>query len=237
LCLISRLFFFIPANQNKSQTKTKSKFYTSAESTESFLKPIRKQIVDVDGHFENSLTFIYENFVNLLINKCIHNESGSVAIDDQDNEHTIEESKQDILDLLGTCNFETLSQRNFDFELLIDVLRDLLLCLPVALVPYRFYELCMSSVGSYVECQEVFNLLSNSHLRLFNLLTKFLKTYSNVNNEINFHNIADAVFQILKNKVIDLNMNNSVKKTTSISSCTNNGVLFLKLCVDNYSDT
>jgi hypothetical protein len=210
----------------------------SRENLHDLLKPIKNKILDVDIDFQSDLTLLYESYMNLLLSKCFDDDNNEGSSGDQDNtsQYTIEESKQDILNLLTNSDFDALKKRNFDLELLIDVLHDLLLCLPSSLIPHRFYELCTKCVSRHSDCKEIFQLLPKSHLKLFNMLVKFLKTYSTRNNDINYHNIADVVFHILKNRVVVLSTNNLSSRPTSISKSTNDAVLFLKICADNYAD-
>jgi hypothetical protein len=91
---------------------------------------------------------------------------------------TIEELKNEALVALSNGQFTELAALNLDLELLIELLYDLLYALPHPLVPRRMADLCSYACElDYDQAKWVLNFMPRSHVRLFELIAKFLGVY------------------------------------------------------------
>ncbi len=105
-----------------------------------------------------------------------------------------------MLTLLSSGQFEKFKEENFDLELLVEVLYDLLCTLPNALIPNRYLDLFMCLAEDYRSCLSIFaKYLARSHFTLFELLIRFLQIYSKCLNSCDSvmnSMIASAMFKI-----------------------------------------
>lgn len=191
-----------------------------------FAKSIRTLVKEKDIHYTAKLCKEYEHYLEYLIDrasKLKEVESGAdvVLLPSQ---LTIEEQKDLILNSLSECKYDVFTHNQFDFDVLVEILCDLLNCLPIALIPRRYLELCQSVVNNYTDCLEILNFLPSSHRQLFNLIVKFVYIYVKTN-AINYDSIAKAIFQLDTQLVLKNASNtNSYRNTTQ----------FLKVFIDEY---
>jgi hypothetical protein len=158
------------------------------------MKILKDKIESEDKYFKNSLSKEYEFFMNYLIRRA---EESSVATNSEDSTtECLDDQKDLILRSISSSieHFQIFELEPFDIETLLEVLCDLLNCLPTALIPKRFFEMCMNLNFSYLNCLEVLKCIPKCHLNLFSLIIKFIYSYSK-SNEINYNSIAKAIFQ------------------------------------------
>ncbi len=193
------------------------------------MRILKDTIVLADKYFNNDLSKEYQFFMDYLIKRADNN---LVINNDEDDEDDNEMSKtEDQKDLIlrsissSVEHYEIFNLKSFDIETLLEVLCDLLNCLPTALVPRRFFDLCMNLNFSYNNCLDVLRCLPKCHLTLFSLIIKFIYTYSK-NNEINYNSISKAIFQsdneLFQKNISDHSLNEK------------NCLKFINLFIENY---
>ena len=169
-------------------------------------------IIDNDKYFSNNLSEEYQFFMEHLIKRCEKSLNMQIGKLDSKNancgELTIEEQKNLVVSYLSTRNYADFERANFDFELLAEVLNDLLNCLPQPLIPFRYADFCSFTDSNYDNAIKLFFYLPKSNLMLFELIVKFLQIYRECltvctseesMNTINFHkSFAEAIFQNVK---------------------------------------
>ncbi len=192
---------------------------TPSNPIQKAMKLLKENITQEDKYFSNDLSKEYTTFLNNLINRTEKNEESTTKSECYDAQKDL------ILKSLSSSNFEIFYEKSFDIETLLEVLCDLLNCLPTALIPRRYFDLCMNLSFSYLNCLDLIKCLPKCHFTLFNLIIKFIYLYSK-NNEINYNSIAKAIFQS-DNEVFQKNCSD---KTLNDK----NTLKFLKLFIENY---
>ena len=189
------------------------------------IKILKNAITTTDKSFNNELSKEYRCFMSYLLSRAdddsnINDESTSKAVYLDDEKHLI-------LECLSTSvsSFDILKERHFDIETLLEVLCDLLNCLPTALIPRRFFDLCMNFNFSYLNCLEIIKCLPKCHLSLFYLINQFIYMYSK-NNEINYNSIAKAIFQ----SDSEIFHKDTINQTLNDKNC----LKFINLFIENF---
>ena len=103
------------------------------------MKILKDKIESEDKYFKNSLSKEYEFFMNYLIRRA---EESSVATNSEDSTtECLDDQKDLILRSISSSieHFQIFELEPFDIETLLEVLCDLLNCLPTALIPKRFF--------------------------------------------------------------------------------------------------
>jgi len=187
-----------------------------------------------------------------LIERCAAGNNDGISSPESDNNQiTIEDQKNQVLATLSNRNFSELARLNLDIELLIEVLFDLLYALPQPLIPRRMADLCSySSELDYEQTRWILNFIPRSHVRLFELIAKFLGVYikcflgesSLVDSSLS-QLLAEASFQL--DKSVQSSPKRKIEKSPSMrmgsadsfkaTDCkSQNAVKFLNLFVSNY---
>ena len=189
------------------------------------MKILKDKIESEDKYFKNSLSKEYEFFMNYLIRRA---EESSVATNSEDSTtECLDDQKDLILRSISSSieHFQIFELEPFDIETLLEVLCDLLNCLPTALIPKRFFEMCMNLNFSYLNCLEVLKCIPTCHLNLFSLIIKFIYSYSK-SNEINYNSIAKAIFQ----SDSELFQKNTSNQSLNEKNC----LKFINLFIESY---
>jgi hypothetical protein len=189
------------------------------------MKILKDKIESEDKYFKNSLSKEYEFFMNYLIRRA---EESSVATNSEDSTtECLDDQKDLILRSISSSieHFQIFELEPFDIETLLEVLCDLLNCLPIALIPKRFFEMCMNLNFSYLNCLEVLKCIPKCHLNLFSLIIKFIYSYSK-SNEINYNSIAKAIFQ----SDSELFQKNTSNQSLNEKNC----LKFINLFIESY---
>ena len=189
------------------------------------MKILKDKIESEDKYFKNSLSKEYEFFMNYLIRRA---EESSVATNSEESTtECLDDQKDLILRSISSSieHFQIFELEPFDIETLLEVLCDLLNCLPTALIPRRFFEMCMNLNFSYLNCLEVLKCIPKCHLNLFSLIIKFIYSYSK-SNEINYNSIAKAIFQ----SDSELFQKNTSNQSLNEKNC----LKFINLFIENY---
>ena len=189
------------------------------------MRILRDTIISADKYFNNDLSKEYQFLLDYLIKRAEDN----LVINDEASSKSegIEDEKDFILKSISSSieHFEIFYLKPFDIETLLEVLCDLLNCLPTALIPRRFFDLCMNLNFSYHNCLDVLRCLPKCHITLFSLIIKFIYSYSK-NNEINYNSIAKAIFQsdneLFQKNISDQSLNEK------------NCLKFINLFIENY---
>lgn len=190
------------------------------------LSSLKNEIVLKDKSYNSDLSTEYEFFINYLIKRCESTETLKF------NEESIEIQKNNILKYLSAKHFEQLEKDFFEIEILIEVLKDLLYALPSSLIPNRYIDYLQYVNNGYKDYLLILNYIPRSHLKLFELIVKFLQVYSNVCPSDYSYIFANAIFRIncdmtklfdTANRSADID---SFKRQTADS--------FLKLFIENH---
>ena len=110
---------------------------------------------------------------------------------------SLDDQKSQILNKLSAKQLNDFDK--FDMEPMAEVLYDLLYAMPVPLIPPRYFDYCMYASSSYDDAIKLFGYLPRSHLKLFELIVKFLQIYLKCLNacDSGYNNLmANAIFQI-----------------------------------------
>ena len=173
---------------------------------------LREYIRSEDKYFNLELSPNYMKFLTYLENRCLKEASNS---ENESNESlTIEERKTLILIYLTNQQFDELNARDFDYDTLIEVLWDLLNCLPSSLIPKQLFSIFMNASSTPSDSMELITCLPKANVSLFKLIIKLLKASSKTA-PIDFQRWVEAIFHISSTAEI------------SVENCTS----FLKLFV------
>ena len=207
----------MPVVANKTSKKVvKSQFYDQAivdpslnlakiQTYKQCFAILKHEIVKEDKYFLNELPAEYEFFMQHLIDRCqknldtlSENTSGDTT-NVSNSSFKIEDQKNLILKHLSDKDWEKFHKENFDMELLVEVLLDLLYMLPGSLIPNRYIEYFVYLGDDYDDYAFILEFLPKSHCRLFQMLVKFLQIYlrclSSCDSNLNSM-IANAIFKI-----------------------------------------
>lgn len=234
---------------NSSTKPSKTKFYSESTAELTFDSPsdskielyktvllnLKSEIIDKDEYFNNDLSSEYTFFIQNLIDRCSANIENldSSESSSKNSSFIVEDRKNLALTLLSSKNFEKFREENFDMELLVEVLYDLLYALPNAAIPTRYIDLFMYITDNYEEALKIFEYIPRSHFKLFELLIKFLQIYLKclVSCDSNLNSlIASALFKINRSKYGEVG--DSVNKDYHQSQIANR---LVKLFIENHT--
>lgn len=183
-----------------------------AKSNKETFDGLRDYISDEDKHFKQELPPNYTKFLSYLENRCLKEAGTSES---ESNESlTIEERKTLILMYLTNQQFDELIAKNFDYDTLIEVLWDLLNCLPSSLIPKQLFSIFMNASSTPSDSMELLTCLPKANSSLFKLIIKLLKASAKTA-PIDYQRWVEAIFHIRSTAEI------------SVESC----ISFLKLFV------
>lgn len=120
---------------------------------------------------------------------------------------TIEEMKTLILMYLTNQQFDELTAKNFDYDTLIEVLWDLLNCLPSPLIPKHLFNFFMNASSSPSDSMELITCLPKANVSLFKLIIKLLKASAKTT-PIDFQRWVEVIFHIKSN--VEINIENCI---------------------------
>jgi hypothetical protein len=173
------------------------------------LQNLKTELIDNDEYFLNNLSSEYKFLMDHLISRCTFNFENMLneKVDKDESATstssslTIEEQKNLALYYLSTKNFEEFLLANFDLEILVELLNDLLYALPQNLIPSRYIDFFIYAENVYEKFLNLLRYVPRSHLILFELIVKFLQIYSKclLTCQSNLSEmLAEAIFQINK---------------------------------------
>ena len=241
----------VPVVANKTNKKAvKSQFYDQAivdpslnlvkiQTYKQCFVILKHEIVKEDKYFLNELSAEYEFFIQHLIDRCQKNldslseNTNGDATNMSNSSFKIEDQKNLILKYLSDKDWDKFHKENFDMELLVEVLLDLLYMLPGSLIPNRYIEYFVYLGDDYDDYALILEYLPKSHRRLFQMLVKFLQIYlkclSSCDSNLNSL-IANAIFKLNQSNA-ECNISVETNAINKLLAINNNQVAikFLKI--------
>ena len=211
------------------------------ENYRNCLKQMKNEIIEKDNYFYNDLSSELEFFLNHLIERCAQNmiklDETSDEICERFSQFNLEDQKNLILICLSAKDFEKFEKVNFDVEVLVQVLSDLLYALPTSLIPSRYIDYCFFIDTNYNEALYLLDYIPVSHFKLFEYLVKFLQLHDRyIKTSVSTYDnlFANAIFQTNLSQQIS-SLRNS-EDTTVINKECKAASKFLKIFIDNHQN-
>ena len=167
---------------------------------------LREYIMKEDKYFNQELSQDYVKYLNYLEARCSNSTTITASTAEEKSEtKTIEEQKNEIILLITNQKFEELQEKTYDYDILIEVLWDLLYCLPNSLIPKKIFNFFMSNSSSPSDSMQLLTCLPRANTSLFKLIIKLLNASSkNSSNSVDYSTWVNAIFHVNSTDGVDV---------------------------------